>query len=898
VETSFHGEQSVVDFFRERAWAQPAFPAVEEGDRVLTYGELDLRSQLVANELARRGLQLEEPAAILIPASGDYVVAMLGVLKAGGSYLPMDPGAPVKRLEQMLQDSGSRFVLTNAAGIQRLAGWPGSVLDVAEITGQSSLPARRSPALASLEAPEIPGVSSDPNRRAYIIYTSGSTGQPKGVEIEHHSLTNLVRAYQKQFDIAARDRNPLFANVAFDASVADVWPALCAGGSLVIPPDELYQNPDGLIAWLAAGRITWTFLPTGLAEILFARPWPAQMPLRFLMAAGDRLRVRPPGNLPCIVFNGYGPTENTVYSTWSVVKPQNGNSKLPAIGRPIANVRAYVLDECGQPAGNGEPGELYLGGEQVARGYLGKPALSAERFIADPFTGRPQDRMYRTGDWVRWLADGELDFLGRRDEQVQIRGNRVELGEIEAALVAHRAVRQACCLPRWDNGVAAGIVAHIVPAKEGGDCAAELGAHLGALLPGYMTPSQFVFHGQFPLTPHGKVDRTALVNMHPKTTAAPQAEAPTDGLEIALSRLWHALLPEARNSPGDTRFGALGGDSLLMVRLMLGVEEITNQRLEVSTFLSQPTFSGLCQAVRTRMMRTEFQPVLALRKQGTRPAIFCVHQFNGDIDAYFDLAQALGNDQPVFGIRSPALEDPSRLPASIEAAAAEVVRSIRKIQPGGVPALVGYSWANLLAFEVARQLAEKEGISCFTALIGTDAPMLPANLTSRLAHFVRNVPAWAVDYIMDDNNRLKRLLRWRRKLVHGKLAKIHLPMFGTPISSHMIDLMDKYRPPPESGVSIDLFRDRDSYQAAPHPLRFWERNDLPDGGWSHWTRQRVRVHWQEGDHVSMIRTPAVSGLAQSILQAMNQHLSATRAEREGDQTMILPSMILPESGCL
>jgi len=879
-----------MDFFREKARGQPNSPAVKDVQRALTYGELDAKSDLVADDLARRGLQLEEPVAILIPASGEYVAALLGILKAGGSYLPMDPEVPVKRLEYILQDSGSRFVLTNAAGVKRMAESPGRALDVAQMIAKPGM-----------EAPGFPGVASAPNRRAYIIYTSGSTGQPKGVEIEHHSLTNLVCAYHRQLGITAQDRTALFSNVAFDASVADVWPTLCAGGSLVVPPDELFQNPDGLIAWLVAEKITWTFLPTGLAEILFGRAWPAQMPLRFLMPAGDRLRVRPPPNLSCLVFNGYGPTENTVISTLAVVKAQNGNLKLPAIGLPIANVRAYVLDESQQPVADGVPGELYLGGEQVARGYLGKPALTAERFLSDPFTGRPEDRMYRTGDWVRRLPDGELDFLGRRDDQVQIRGSRVELGEIEAALLAHPAVRQACCLPRSDNGVATGIVAHLVLANEGGDFSEKLRSHLGARLPDYMIPSQFLFHAHLPLTPHGKVDRMALVNLHSKTTAPPPVEASADGLEIALSRLWHSLLPLAGHSPADAKFCALGGDSLLVVRLMLGVEEITNQRLEVSTFLMQPTFSGLCQAVRTRMLRTEFQPVLALRKRGTRPPLFCVYQMGGDIDGYFDLAEAFGDDQPVFGIRSPALEDLSRLPATMEAAAAEVAASIRKVQPEGAPALVGYSWANLLAFEVARQLAEKEGISCFTALIGSDAPMLPTIFASRLTHFMRNFPPWILQFIMDGKmdglNRRQRLSRWQ-KYARKNFAKLYLPAgtwTSSPISRHMISLMEKYRPLLKSGVSLDLFRDRDSYQTTAHPLHAWEANKLQDSGWNHWTRGKIRVHWLEGHHYSIMRPPAVTALAHSILQAMDEQMHALPPRRGFTQPDVSDSGLQADS---
>ncbi len=371
VKTPFPCGRSVVDFLREIVRAQPNLPAVKDAGRTMTHEELDLRSNLVADRLKRCGLHLEEPVAILIPASGEYVVAMLGILKAGGAYVPLDPNVPVRRLEFLLQDSGSRFALTDAAGTKRIGGWSGTTLDLAAIIGQPGP-----------EAHKISGVPSDPNRRAYIIYTSGSTGQPKGVEIEHHSLTNLVCAYHERFNLSARDRSTLFANVAFDASVADVWPTLCASGCLVVPPRELIQHPDCLIAWLADEEITWTFVPTGLAEILFDRVWPAQVALRFLMTGGDRLRVRPPQNLPFTVLNAYGPTENTVISTWSVLKAQNDNSQLPAIGRPIANVQTFVLDEHGQPVADGVAGELYLGGEQVARGYLGQPALRPQNALS------------------------------------------------------------------------------------------------------------------------------------------------------------------------------------------------------------------------------------------------------------------------------------------------------------------------------------------------------------------------------------------------------------------------------------------------------------------------------------------------------------------------------------
>jgi aspartate racemase len=438
-------------------------------------------------------------------------------------------------------------------------------------------------------------------------------------------------------------------------------------------------------------------------------------------------------------------------------------------------------------------------------------------------------------------------------------------------------VLQACCLPRLENGLATSIVAHIVPARSGDGLADELRSRLGERLPSYMLPAQFVLHRDLPLTPYGKVDRRALTDSHLKAAEPARIETNGDGLDLALSRLWNSLLPAASSSPPDAVFSSLGGDSLLTVKLMLGVEEIINQRLEVSNFLIQPTFPGLCQAVRERMSRTEFQPVLTLRKQGTRPPLFCLYQHQGDMDVYFSLAEALGDDQPVYGIRSPGLQDQSRLPVSIEAAAAEITGWIRKIQPRGAPAVIGYSWAGLLAFEVARQMAPSDGRTGFTALVGTDAPMQPTNFLSRLSHFARNFPPWIWQLFLDHENRWRRLARWQEMARGTKenLEEARLPepsWTSSPISIHLVGLMGKYCPLPPANVVVDLFRERDSYQPKPpHPLQVWQTGHLPDGGWNFWARRPVRLHWVPGDHWTIMSPPAVTGLARAILLAMDHH---------------------------
>jgi amino acid adenylation domain-containing protein len=866
---TFPRERTVLDFFQAQVQARPDAVAVQAGNRMMSYDELNRKSDLVAEKLLSLRFRTDEVVVIMVPLSCEYLAGIIGILKAGGCYFPIEMETPANRLEFLLGDCQARFAWSDAASRERFKHWAGTTLDLAQVTDNLT-----GPRVKSLDVP------ADPNRPAYLLYTSGSTGQPKGVQIEHHSLTNFVCFYHRYFGLTPQDRSSMLAYIAFDVSVSDIWPVLCAGGTVVVPPKGILGNPDGLIRWLETQEITMSFVPTGLVEILFTRSWPRQMKLRWLVTGGDRLRVRPPADLPFTVINGYGPTECTVFATLSVVTPDDRRDTPPPIGRPLDNVTAYVLDEKLQQLPVGEAGELYLGGEQVARGYLGRRELTAERFLSDPFSKKPGARMYRTGDWARWLPDGELDFLGRKDGQIQIRGYRVELGEIEATLFAHGAVRQVCCVPWLDEGMPSGVVAHIVPENPGNGLKEELRTYLCERLPDYMVPSDFVMHESLPLTPQGKLDRAALTQLPAAAIqASPQISASEDGLEKALAQLWHTLLPAAKGSPADATFAVLGGDSLLAIKLVLGVEEITGLRLEVSTFLINPTFAGLCETVKNRVARNEFEPVLALRKHGTRPPIFCLYGHNGDIDAYFNLAEALGDDQPVFGIRSAALENSSRLPQSMEEAASEVLRCIRKIQPHGALVVVGYSWAGLLAFEVTRQLAKTGEVQCYTALIGTMAPLRPPNFISRLAHFFQYFPGWLWNLITDHKHRRQRLMRWREMARDTKqnLAQARLPVeewewLSSPFSRHMINLMEKYRPFPISDISVELFRERDGFRPKPHPLQVWQIHHRPDGGWNLWTKRRNRIHWFAADHETIIKQPAVSEVAQTLRQAMDQNL--------------------------
>ena len=862
---SFPRERSVVDFFRDHARGQPDALALSDGVRNLDFGTLDQLTNRMANRLLRDGLKMEDIVALPMERSCAYVIAALGVLKAGGAYLPIDVHTPDERLRLYLEDSGATFAVTAPEWVGRLEGWEGKRFGLDE----DAL------ALAG-ESTEPPNVPSDPGRRAYVIYTSGSTGRPKGVEVEHHSLTNLVCVYQAWLCLTPADRGTVLVNVAFDVSVADLWPVLCAGGTILIAPKELEVDLGGLIQWLAAERVTYSFIPTALIELLLTRPWPRKMALRFLCTGGDTLHVQPPPGLSFQVINAYGPAESTVISTWSVLAPGT-DGKQPPIGRPLANVKIYILDEAGQPVPAGKEGELYLGGEQVARGYLNRPELTRERFLPDCFAATPGARMYRTGDWVRQRPDGELDFIGRRDRQVQIRGRRVELGEIEQVLHRHPSVCQASCEPVLEGKMVTGVVAHVVANQSQLKLGDTLRTHLTGCLPAYMVPKGFIFHERLPLTERGKVDRVALRAAMPIKVTDFEASLPEGSPKRAIAHLWFQLLPLAAQAEIHASFDELGGDSLHAVNLLLGVEKISGRRILVSDFMVDPTLPGLLRLVENCQPEKGKQ-LIAFQPAGQRPPVFCLYGIYGDVYHYLELSKALGPDQPVFGIRCDALDDLNQLPKSIEEAGANALRSIRERHPGCAPVLVGYSWSGVLAFEVARQWLRDGGAAPLVAMISAVGPYRRTTTIYRVWHFFRWFPTWFRLKTKQGRQRtpaqmLRRLLRFLVK----DPAEIEPPIpnekwAASPIARHLVALKQRYHPAQETPIDVHLFREgRSPDRVSMHPLDPSLTDYQPDSGWSRLAARPVHVHWLDTDHDAILHAPVVNKLAASLRTLMDQH---------------------------
>jgi amino acid adenylation domain-containing protein len=566
----------------------PHRPAVVAGGVTVTYGRLDRAAERLARRLAAVGVGPETRVAVCVDRSPELVVAQLAAMKAGGAYVPIDPAYPPERIAWLLGDCGAPVLLA-PPGFAAPQGWAGTVIPL-------DRPWEEEDGDGDRRDGDLPA-SDEMDAAVYVIYTSGSTGTPKGVVLPHGALANLCAWRNAAYGVGPGDRLPLLSGVGFDASASEIWPALAAGATLHVAPAEARLDPAALRDWLARGGITVAFVPTPLAEPLLALEWPTGTRLRVMLTGGDTLRVRPPRDLPFALSNGYGPTENAVVSTFGPVEPEGDG--IPDIGRPLPGTRAHVLDAWMSPVPAGVRGELYLGGAGLARGYLGRPALTAERFVPDPFSATPGARLYRTGDRARWTeTEGAevrerasapdprqtpdsseprrthalthsrthaLQFLGRADLQVKLRGHRIEPGEVEAVLMRHPAVRQAVVDVRGDDP-ARRLVAWVV-GGDGDAPAAELRAWLRERLPEHMVPTAFVAVSALPLTPNGKVDRARLPDPAPEraTDAAPRSAA-----ERTVAGVWESVLGIPRVGLDDNFF-ELGGHSLLLARVQEGL---------------------------------------------------------------------------------------------------------------------------------------------------------------------------------------------------------------------------------------------------------------------------------------------------------------------------------------
>ncbi len=685
------------ELFAAQVARTPDTTAVAFGAETLTYAQLDARANQLAHHLRGLGVGPEVIVGLCVTRSLDMLVALLGILKAGGAYLPLDPDHPAERLTFMLEDAGAPVLVTNAALSDRL---PTSIrtvrLDVEwPIIGQN---------LTSL-----PAIHLLPSNAVYLTYTSGSTGKPKGVHMAHEAIANLISWSQRAVRGGPGTGVAQLTAITFDVSVQEIFSALTAGKTLFVATDDMRRDPVELLNWLTAHNINELFAPNlvidGMCEAVAERGNDATSLLHIAqggetLTVNDNLqrflRSRPDRRL----HNHYGPTEAHAATEYDFPRDTAQWPSPAPIGRPIWNVQVYILDDALQPMPAGVAGELYIAGAGLARGYLRRHALTAERFVANPF-GPAGSRMYRTGDLARRRADGELDFLGRADQQIKLRGFRIEPGEIEAALVRHPSVAQAVVLAREDVPKQKRLVAYVIAAADHAIDVAELRAYLGQSLPNYMVPSAFVVLPRLPLTPNGKLDRRAL----PAPDIAPAAmRPPRTPQEETLCSLFAEVLGVERIGIDDNFFD-LGGHSLLATRLISRIRTNLGAEVAIRTLFEAPNVEALAKHLAGGSApRSDFETLLPIRPQGSAPPLFCIHPGGGFSWGYSRLIRHVPADRPIYGLQANKLIAQGTFRDSIEEVAEHYLDLIRTIQPEGPYNLLGWSFGGLVAYAMATKL--------------------------------------------------------------------------------------------------------------------------------------------------------------------------------------------------
>src|SRR5712691_3579350 len=665
--TDYPAHACIQELLEQQVENTPDAVALICEDRRVTYRELNSRANQVANYLRKHGIGPDTRVGICIGRSPEMIVALLGILKAGGAYVPLDPDYPQARLKFMLEDARVPVLLTQSALSQNL---PPNTAEVICIDEQWETIAR--------ESQDNPEVVTTADNLAYVMYTSGSTGKPKGVAVKHRNVVRLVKN-TNYASFAADEVFLQFAPVSFDAATFEIWGSLLNGAQLALMPPAKVSLPE-LAAALKRYRVTTLWLTAGLFNLMVDNHLDDLRGLRQLLAGGDVLSVPHVRRVveelkDCRLINGYGPTENTTFTCCYLLKDlAKVNGSVP-IGFPISNTTVYILDAWMNPAPIGVPGELYIGGDGLAHGYLDRPELNAERFVRDPFSSASGARLYKTGDLVRYRATGEIDFLGRIDNQVKVRGFRVELGEIEAALAEHASVREAVVVALKDE-VDKHLVAYLVPCEARAPAIDELRDFLRQRLPAHMIPSVFVVLESLPLSPSGKVDRRALPSTNGiKPANVTSFTAPADELELKLTRIWERVLGIDSIGVNDNFF-ELGGHSLLAVRLFDQIEKSFSRNLPLATLFQAPTVKQLARVLREEGWPAPWSSLVMIQGSGSRLPFFCVHAAGGNVIEYRDLARLLGPDQPFYGLQARGLDGKSDPHTTITEMAAHYIEEM------------------------------------------------------------------------------------------------------------------------------------------------------------------------------------------------------------------------------
>jgi amino acid adenylation domain-containing protein len=857
--------------FALRVSEAPQAIAIRTDSSAWSYQDLDLLSNRIANKLLHSGVSHGSLVGLLLQRSPRAIAAMIGILKAGAAYVPLDVTYPIERLEFMIADTGLTVIATDAESL-RQAGLSidrtTAIIDVEQVGDESS------------DAPDIFVNASD---LAYVMYTSGSSGEPKGVAIEQGSVIRLVSG-QNYIDVSKADRFLQLASLSFDASTFEIWAPLLNGACLIVPPPHAPSLSE-IAEALDRYRITTLWLTAGLFNALVDECPSSFRGLNRLLVGGDALSPAHVGKAlqamedGCII-NGYGPTETTTFACCHRVRPEDISAASIPIGIPISGTEVFILNDDLHPVSELESGEIYIAGSGIGRGYLRRPELTEERFVKNIFASDPAARMYRTGDIGRYNQRGEIEFLGRIDSQVKIRGFRIETSEVEIVAALCRGVAAAAVIVENKNSDNKCLCCFFVPRSENGISGVELEEFLRQKLPAYMVPARFIPVDNLPLNGNGKVDRKLLAEEQARTASTlKNASLEPKSLEARLAGILGGLL-RVPSVGLDDDFFQLGGQSLIAARFFAQIETKFGKKLPLATIIHARTIRTLAAVIRDDHWAAPWSSLVPLKAAGSRAPFFLIHAVGGNVLNYGELAEGMPADQPVYALQAQGLDGQSPAASSVEEMAAHYIRAMDTVQPNGPYYLGGFSAGGIVALEMAVQLRRAGQQVALLGLIDSSiAPSFRALVRKRkfalaiqaflgivrfnlgymskisVGEFIKKKLR---NFSMNSRILLFEIGRMTKKiaaLAHGN---------SLPVEEAFLRAISRYDPAPYPGDAILLETEESELYSADKTL-----------GWGDVIQGNLEIKTVPGDHDNLLERPQLDSLIHELVTAIHRASGAS-----------------------
>jgi amino acid adenylation domain-containing protein len=850
------GNQCFYQLFEQQVPQNTQKIAVEFEGEQITYQELNKQANQLAHYLQKIGVKPDSLVGICVERSLKMIVGLLGILKAGGAYIPLDPSYPSERLEYMVSHSQMRILVTEEKLISLIPTAETQVICLDKDWDK-----------IEKESTENPTIQVTADNLAYIIYTSGSTGKPKGVQINHSGVTNFLTTMKKQPGLTENDILIALTTISFDIAVLEIYLPLISGAKIVLVSQETAIDGQKLLKLLTESQATIMQATPATWQLLLAARWEKSPNLKVL-CGGEALTPKLAHQLlerVSSLWNMYGPTEATVWATIYEVNTREIDPQKPAIsiGKPIGNTQIYILNEYLQPTPIGVPGELYIGGICLARGYLHRPDLTEERFIKNPFSNDPNSRLYKTGDLTRYLPSGKIEYISRIDNQVKIRGFRIELGEIEVLLAQHQEIKQLAVIVREDLPGDKRLVAYIVPHQGKNPTTNELREFLGQNLPKYMIPSAFVSLESLPLTPNGKIDRRTLLTYELERSPVNNTYmGPQNETEEIIVNIWQQVLNIEKIGINDNFF-ELGGNSLLAVYMWSQIEKKLDKKMSLNALFQAPTIAGIAKIFRTEKKVVGWKPLQPIQTNGNKRPFFAVINVG-----FLDLAKFLEPDQPFYRLVIPWLEGIEQPATAIQDIASRFISEMRTIQPQGPYLLGGHSFGTSLVYEMAQQLIAKGEKVDLLALI--DPSLLihrdPFQYkVNRLVHYSQKL--WQLNwsekiyYIQEKINKLQENISSKSKIIRDKKVKKSKEKADIIRSSYVLKHYS-------GKVTLFLADITITFDVGDYNKLLQAYNQ--GLGWGGLAKGGLDIHVIDGDHITLMTEPHVKMLAEKLTECLNQ----------------------------